>query len=84
MTWLLDRYAARKRKPQESYERELDQAEGSSRPATDGDSEMQTIVIPGLPEMGSSSRLGLEDVALGEPGEATPIPPALQVIHHPD
>ena len=31
MTRLLDRYAARKRKRQEDFERELDQAEGSSR-----------------------------------------------------
>ena len=34
--------------------------------------------------MGSSDRLGLEDVALGEPRETTLIPPALQVIHPPD
>ena len=42
------------------------------------------IVIPGLPEMGSSDRPDLEDVALREPREATPTPPALQVIHPPD
>ena len=40
MTRLLDRYAARKRKRQESAERELDQAEGSNRPTTDGGSKM--------------------------------------------
>ena len=34
--------------------------------------------------MGSSDLLGSEDVALGEPREATPIPPTLQVIHPPD
>ena len=33
--------------------------------------------------MGSSERPGPEDVALGEPREVTPIPPALQVIHPP-
>ena len=38
MTRLLDRYAARKRKRQESSKREPDQAKGSSRPATNGDS----------------------------------------------
>ena len=37
----------------------------------------QAIVIPGLPEMGSSDQPGLEDVALREPKEVTPIPPAL-------
>ena len=34
--------------------------------------------------MGSSDQPGPEDVALGEPREATSIPPALQVIHPPD
>ena len=34
--------------------------------------------------MGSSDRPSPKDVALGEPREATPIPPALQVIHPPD
>ena len=54
MIGLLDHYAARKRKWQENFEREPDQAEGSNRPTTDGDLEMQTIIIPGSPEMGSS------------------------------
>ena len=40
MTELLDRYASRKWKRHESFEREPDQAEGSSQHATDGDSEM--------------------------------------------
>ena len=84
MTGLLDSYAARKWKWQESSEREPDQAEGSNWPTTDGDSKMQAIIILGSPEMGSSDRLGLEDVALGEPREVTPISPALQVIHPPD
>ena len=35
---LLDRYAARKRKRQESFEREPDQAEGLNRATTDGGS----------------------------------------------
>ena len=84
MTGLLDRYVARKRKRQESTERGPDQVEGSSRLATDGDSEMQEIVITGSPEIGSSDRPGPEDIALGEPREATPILPALQAIHPPD
>ena len=84
MTGLFDCYAFRKRKRHESSKREPDQAEGSSRLATNGDSEMQAIVIPGSPEMGSSDRPGPEDVALGETREATLIPPALQVIHPPD
>ena len=45
---------------------------------------MKAIVIPGSPEMGSSDQPSPEDIALGEPREVTPIPPALQVIHPPD
>ena len=84
MTRLLNLYAARKKKRRESAEREADQAKGSNRPTKYGGSEMQVIVIPSLPEMGSSDQLGSEGVALGEPREVTPIPPALQVIHPPD
>ena len=47
----------------------------------DGGSEIQTIVIPASPEMGSNDQLGSEDIARGEPGEEAPIPPALQVVH---
>ena len=81
MMGLLDRYAARKWKRQENAEREADQAEGSNRLPTNGGSEMQAIIIPGSPEMGSSDQLGPEDVSLGEQREDTPIPSALQVIH---
>ena len=84
MTGLLDRYAAKKQKWQKSSKREPDQAEGSNRLATDGDSEIQAIIISGSPEMGSSDRPGLEDDALGEPREVTLILPALEVIHPPD
>ena len=75
MTRLLDCYAAGKRKRQEISEREPDKAEGSNRLTTDGDSEIQAIVIPGSPEMGSSDQPGPKDVSLGEPREVTPIPP---------
>ena len=84
MTGLLNRYAARKRKQQENAKREADQAEGSNRPSTYGGSEMQVIIIPGTPEMGSSDQSGSEGVTLGELREVTPNPPALQVIHPPD
>ena len=84
MTGLLDRYVARKRKRQESVEREADQTEGSNRPSTDGGSKMQAIIISGSPEMGSSDQSGPDGVALGELREVTPIPLALQVIHPPD
>ena len=84
MIGLLDCYATKKQKRHESSERGRDQAKGSSQLATDGDSDMQAIVIPGSPEMGSSDRPNSEDVALGKLREATPIPPALQVIHPPD
>ena len=83
MIRLLDRYASRKRKRQESSEREPDQVEGSNWPIKDGGSEMQAIVIPGSPEMGLSDQPDPEDVALGEPREVTLIPPALYVIHPP-
>ena len=71
MIGLLDRYAAKKRKREESSERKPNQAEGSNQSTTDGDSEMQAIAILGSPKMGSSNQLGLEDVALGEPREVT-------------
>ena len=77
MTGLLSFYAARKRKRQESAEREADQAEGLNRPTTDGGSEMQAIIILGSLEMGSSDQPSPEGVALGEPREVAPIPPAL-------
>ena len=77
MTGLLTLYTVRKRKRQESAEKEDDHAEGSNRPTTDGGSKMQAIVILGLPEMGSSDQPGPKGVALGEPREVTPIPPAL-------
>ena len=64
MTGLLDRYAARKRKRQDSAEREPDQAEGSNRPTTKGGSEMQAIVIPDSPKMGS--RKGRAGCSLGQ------------------
>ena len=50
----------------------------------DGRSEIQTIVIPASPEMGSYNQLGLEDIARVEPGEEALIPPALQVVHPPE
>ena len=84
MTGLLDLYAARKRKRQEDAEREADRAEGSNRLPTYGDSEMQTIVIPGSPETGFNDQSGPEDIARGEPRESTLILPALQVVHLPD
>ena len=77
MTGLLDRYATRKRKRQEDAKREADRDEGSDRPPTNGGSEMQAIVIPRSPEMGSNDQLGSEDIARGESREGTPIPPAL-------
>ena len=44
---------------------------------------MQAIVISGSLEMGSSDQPSSGGIALGEPREDTPIPPALQVIHLP-
>ena len=63
MTGLLDRYATRKRKRQESSERENNQAEGSNRPIMDGGSEMEAIVILSSLEMGLSDQPDLEDLA---------------------
>ena len=84
MTGFLDRYAARKRKRQEEAEREGERAKGSVRPLMDGGSEIQTIVIPVSPEMGSNDQWGSEDIAREEPKKEAPIPPALQVVHHPE
>ena len=58
MTGLLDRYAARKRRQEEEAEREAEWAGGSVRPPMDGGSEIQTIVIPASPEMGSNDQPG--------------------------
>ena len=84
MTGLLDRYAARKRKRHEEAEREAERADGSVRPLMDGGSEIQTILIPASPEMGSNDQSVLEDIAREEPREEAPIPPALQVVHPPE
>ena len=56
MTGLLDRYAARKRKRYEEAERETNRVEGSDSPPMYGGSEMQAIVIPASPEMGSNDQ----------------------------
>ena len=81
MTGLLDRYAARKRKRQEEAEREAKRAEGSVLPLMDGGSEIQTIMIPASPEMGSNDQSGSKDIAREEPRKEAPIPPTLQVVH---
>ena len=58
MTGLLDRYAARKRKRQQSFSSESDpaQAAGSSQPATEEGSEMQAIVISCSLEPGATDQ----------------------------
>ena len=81
MTGLLDRYAARKRKREEEAELEAEGTGGSVRPPMDGGSEIQTIVIPASPEMGSKYQLSSKNIAREEPREEAPIPPALQVVH---
>ena len=84
MTGLLDRYAARKRKREEEAEREAEGTGGtggSVLPLVDGGSEIQTIMIPTSPEMGSNDQPGLKDIAHEEPREEAPIPLALQVVH---
>ena len=78
---MLDRYAVRKRKRQEEAEREAERAKGSVCPLMDEGSEIQTIVIPVSPEMGSNDQPGSEDIAREELREEAPIPPALQVVH---
>ena len=77
MMGLLDCYASRKWKRQESAKREADHAKGSNRPSTDEGLEMQAIIILGSPKRGSSDQPGLGGVTLGELGEVAPIPPAL-------
>ena len=53
-------------------------------PPMDGDSEIQTIVIPSSPEIGSNDQPGSEDIARVEPREEAPIPLVLQVVHLPN
>ena len=84
MTGFLDRYATKKRKRQEEAKREAKRAKRSVRPPMDGGSEIQTIVIPASPEMGSNDQPGSEDITCEEPREEAPIPPALQVVHPPE
>ena len=84
MTGFLDRYATRKKKRQEEVEQEAEWAEGFVCPPMDGGSEIQTIVIPASPEMGSNNQPGSEGIALEEPREEAPIPPELQVVHPPE
>ena len=50
----------------------------------DGGSEIQTIVIPASPEMGSNYQPGSKDITREEPREEAPIPPTLQVVHPPE
>ena len=77
MMGLLDRYAARKRKREEEAEREAEGTGGSVHPLVDGGLEIQTIVIPTSPEMGSNDQPGLKDIAHEEPREEASIPLAL-------
>ena len=86
MRGLLDRYAARKRKRQVSSNNESNpaQAEGSSLPAAEEGSEMQTIVIPGSPEPGATNQMEPTGMDRIDPKEADPVPSALQVIHPSD
>ena len=86
MTGLLDHYVACKRKRQVSSISEFDptQAAGSSQPAVEGGSEMQSIVIPGSPEPGATDQTEPAGVARIESKEADPVPSALQVIHPSD
>ena len=47
----------------------------------DGGSDIQKIVIPASPKMGSNDQTGSEDIAHEELREEAPIPPTLQVVH---
>ena len=86
MTGLLDRYATRKRKKQPSSSSESDpsQATGSGQPAAEGGSEMQAIVIPGSPELGTTDQTEPAGVARIESKEAYSVSSILQVIHPSD
>ena len=77
MTGLLDRYAAKKRKREEEAELEAEGTGGSICPPMDGGSEIQTIMIPASPEMGSNDQPGSANIAREEPREEAPIPLAL-------
>ena len=61
MTRLLDRYAARKRNRQLSFDSESDiapaQTAGPSQPDAEGGSEVQAIIIPSSPESGPTNQM---------------------------
>ena len=81
---LLDCYAARKRKRQQSSDSESDiaptQATGPSQPVSEGGSEVQAIIIPGSPESGPAYEMESAGVAQIESMDADLVPSALQVI----
>ena len=77
---LVHNFAARKRKRDARFKRVVDaipevvRGEGS---------DVQIIVISGLPEMGLNDQPDLENATLVESREASPTPAAIQVIHPP-
>ena len=85
---LIQNFAARKRKRDASLEQDADVvpevAGGSDQPCPDGGSEVQAIVISGSPEMGLNDQPTLRNVTLAKSREASPVPAAIQVVHHPE
>ena len=72
MMGLVNRYAARKQKQQETVEQRSEaQADGSSRPSTGDSSEVQAIIIFGSPKTGSNDRLDIGENSPGESGVAS-------------
>ena len=88
MSDLIHNFAARKRKRDASFEQAADAipevARGSGQPRSDEGSEVQAIVISGLPEMGLNYQPTPKNVALAKSKEASPASATIQVVHPPE
>ena len=56
-------------------------AEGSDQPHLDEGSEVQAIIISGLPEMGLNEQPAPKNVTLAKSREAFPAPAVIKVVH---
>ena len=85
---LIHNFVARKRKRDAGLEQAADAIPevdgGSDQPHLEEGSEVQAIVISGLPEMGLNEQPALENVTLEESREASPVPTAIHVVHPPE
>ena len=88
MSGLVHNFAARKRKRDVILEHAADAtpevARGSSQPGSDGGSEVQAIIILGLPEMSLNDQPVTGNVTLEESREASLVLATLRVVYAPE